>query len=381
MAASFAMLPPELTQEIWKIALLQESQERLVVVSDDCQLVYNFTYGNIGIPTIIPLKYLVSPLLSVNRESRHMAKVFYDVQLKVLSPSIPQLPAALADRQEYDSLSVYETLSLMGREAKTEINYQHIYQETQEELRKKYECDKAYWHKFCIKEGCRYEGPEGYDRMIHDWTNIAKAKAGPSLLPGKEKGIVHLKPERDTFAISPQKENWRFLIEREPAIAGPGITPACMGLYHISEAMPQSVCDRVQKVARLDYWDPNDSLINNVRNCPGGFQEVWNVWEYQHNQLMPNLTLDGEPFRRWGLCIFFHVKTYFSAFLGSKEADAFLPDLVACGGKSPHKLCELTSMAWKLKPGETRERQDQFLIRDLRQEDFEYGERDDDFIY
>ncbi|KAK8112671.1 hypothetical protein PG984_013197 [Apiospora sp. TS-2023a] len=65
MFERFGKLAPELRQSIWKAFLEQESSHRLVMV--------NVAYG----VTVEPHKQLVSPLLSVNRESRYCALKHY----------------------------------------------------------------------------------------------------------------------------------------------------------------------------------------------------------------------------------------------------------------------------------------------------------------
>ncbi|KAL7624379.1 hypothetical protein AAE478_005943 [Parahypoxylon ruwenzoriense] len=66
----FSDLPTELRLEVWEAALRRESERRLVVVD-------NLTRG------IALMKQLVSPFLTVNRESRAAAKAFYTIALDV----------------------------------------------------------------------------------------------------------------------------------------------------------------------------------------------------------------------------------------------------------------------------------------------------------
>ncbi|KAI1381504.1 hypothetical protein F4677DRAFT_440718 [Hypoxylon crocopeplum] len=63
----FSELPVELRLQIWEEAL---HRERLVLVSDRSR-------------TVCPMRKLVSPLLAVNRESRRVAKAFYNLTLDV----------------------------------------------------------------------------------------------------------------------------------------------------------------------------------------------------------------------------------------------------------------------------------------------------------
>ncbi|KAK8062328.1 hypothetical protein PG997_014425 [Apiospora hydei] len=65
MFERFGELAPELRQGIWKAFLEQESSHRLIMI--------NLTSGY----TIEPHKQLVSPLLSVNQESRYCALKYY----------------------------------------------------------------------------------------------------------------------------------------------------------------------------------------------------------------------------------------------------------------------------------------------------------------
>ncbi|KAI1370636.1 hypothetical protein F4677DRAFT_465025 [Hypoxylon crocopeplum] len=66
----FNQFPAELRLRVWNEALLQESSERIVFLGP-------ITYR------IIPFKSLVSPMLSVNVESRACATEFYNVKLRV----------------------------------------------------------------------------------------------------------------------------------------------------------------------------------------------------------------------------------------------------------------------------------------------------------
>lgn len=79
MATSFHKFPdlnPELRLMIWNEALLGERNTRTVILQDD---------------RVMPLKHLISPLLSVNYESRTCAQAFYDVKLDVYAVPKVQL--------------------------------------------------------------------------------------------------------------------------------------------------------------------------------------------------------------------------------------------------------------------------------------------------
>ncbi|OTB05401.1 hypothetical protein M426DRAFT_139468 [Hypoxylon sp. CI-4A] len=67
---SFNELPTELRLQVWEEFLLQETEKRLVVV-DTKRL------------TIFPMKRLISPLLTVNSESRTLTKTFYDYTIDI----------------------------------------------------------------------------------------------------------------------------------------------------------------------------------------------------------------------------------------------------------------------------------------------------------
>ncbi|KAK8064353.1 hypothetical protein PG994_006991 [Apiospora phragmitis] len=66
----FSQLPPELRLGIWKHALQEEAESRLVLFHQKHH-------------RVLPFKYLVSPILAVNAEARNAARKFYDVQLPV----------------------------------------------------------------------------------------------------------------------------------------------------------------------------------------------------------------------------------------------------------------------------------------------------------
>ncbi|KAI0376165.1 hypothetical protein F5Y04DRAFT_286203 [Hypomontagnella monticulosa] len=66
----FSELSPKLRMLIWEAALYQETEYRLVPVEKYSRTIY-------------PMKRLVSPLLSANRESRAAAKKFYNLVLAI----------------------------------------------------------------------------------------------------------------------------------------------------------------------------------------------------------------------------------------------------------------------------------------------------------
>lgn len=68
----FPLLPPELRDQVWDEALLQENEQRLIV------LIMHLGHQSVG-----PLPCLVSPLLAVNTESRARAKTFYPRRITV----------------------------------------------------------------------------------------------------------------------------------------------------------------------------------------------------------------------------------------------------------------------------------------------------------
>ncbi|KAI0006454.1 hypothetical protein F4779DRAFT_632944 [Xylariaceae sp. FL0662B] len=76
MAAFFKLFAPEVQDMIWNEFLLQESSDRMVILD-------RFT------SRILPVKSLVSPLLSVERNSRRCALRFYDTELMVFK--VPSL--------------------------------------------------------------------------------------------------------------------------------------------------------------------------------------------------------------------------------------------------------------------------------------------------
>ncbi|KAI0160779.1 hypothetical protein GGR57DRAFT_519668 [Xylariaceae sp. FL1272] len=71
----FKLLPPELRLEVWEAALDEEAVNRLPVLLDT---------------RIFPVKKLISPLLSVNVESRACALAFYDTKLTVYRLPLPE---------------------------------------------------------------------------------------------------------------------------------------------------------------------------------------------------------------------------------------------------------------------------------------------------
>ncbi|OTA87774.1 hypothetical protein M434DRAFT_15333 [Hypoxylon sp. CO27-5] len=72
----FNKFPAEIRFLIWEEALREESSERLVIIDHSTQ-------------KVIPFKSLVSPMLTVNKESRYFAVRFFDMKLVVCDlPSI-----------------------------------------------------------------------------------------------------------------------------------------------------------------------------------------------------------------------------------------------------------------------------------------------------
>ncbi|KAI1142226.1 hypothetical protein F5Y05DRAFT_218543 [Hypoxylon sp. FL0543] len=70
----FTDLPPEMRLKIWDLALHQEAQDRLLII---------YQAGHYDPPRLLPLKHHASPFLSVNYETRHLAKAFYPLKLAV----------------------------------------------------------------------------------------------------------------------------------------------------------------------------------------------------------------------------------------------------------------------------------------------------------
>lgn len=73
-------LPVELRSKIWRYALMEEARNRLVFIEQSSlRLVFPF--------------HLVSPFLTVNRESRQEAKAFYELKLEILEmPQKVEIP-------------------------------------------------------------------------------------------------------------------------------------------------------------------------------------------------------------------------------------------------------------------------------------------------
>ncbi|KAI0152908.1 hypothetical protein GGR57DRAFT_469452 [Xylariaceae sp. FL1272] len=74
----FSLLPAELRLDIWEEAVREEATNRLVILIDT---------------RVVPIKKLISPLLSVNRESRTRALKMYDTKLNIY-----RLPSPKPDR-------------------------------------------------------------------------------------------------------------------------------------------------------------------------------------------------------------------------------------------------------------------------------------------
>ncbi|KAI4859802.1 hypothetical protein F4820DRAFT_453521 [Hypoxylon rubiginosum] len=77
MATSFNLndLPPELRAIIWDFAIYHEARSRIILIEEQ---------------KILPYKYLCSPFLSVNSESRHFARKLYSVGIGVSNIKIPR---------------------------------------------------------------------------------------------------------------------------------------------------------------------------------------------------------------------------------------------------------------------------------------------------
>ncbi|KAK8133282.1 hypothetical protein PG999_001455 [Apiospora kogelbergensis] len=81
----FPRLPSELRQDIWELTLQEEARSRPGVL-------FHETHHR-----VMPFKYLVSPVLSVNREARSAALRFYDVKLPVW-PHLEKGPVWILER-------------------------------------------------------------------------------------------------------------------------------------------------------------------------------------------------------------------------------------------------------------------------------------------
>ncbi|KAI2473384.1 hypothetical protein F4781DRAFT_189784 [Annulohypoxylon bovei var. microspora] len=85
---TFAYLPTELRLQIWEDVLKQETEKRLVVIDLEHGSVY-------------PMKRLISPLLTVNRESRELAKAFYNFVIDVYRKTDSHKRHWLTDHKKY----------------------------------------------------------------------------------------------------------------------------------------------------------------------------------------------------------------------------------------------------------------------------------------
>ncbi|KAK8850796.1 hypothetical protein PGQ11_013275 [Apiospora arundinis] len=83
----FSQLPLKLRLAIWEHALQQEAS-RIVRYDRNYHCVLSF-------------KYLVSSILSVNKEARDMALTFYDVKLPVYPVILEEIPCAMATRASH----------------------------------------------------------------------------------------------------------------------------------------------------------------------------------------------------------------------------------------------------------------------------------------
>ncbi|KAI0131985.1 hypothetical protein BJ170DRAFT_591967 [Xylariales sp. AK1849] len=70
--SGFAKFPTELRLMVWKEFLLQEARNRIIILDQECTT-----------PYALPFADLVSPLLSVNQQTRQQAKRFYSCRLPV----------------------------------------------------------------------------------------------------------------------------------------------------------------------------------------------------------------------------------------------------------------------------------------------------------
>ncbi|KAK7993458.1 hypothetical protein PG989_006839 [Apiospora arundinis] len=99
----FGKLPKELRLEVWDTFLEQESSHRMVLVNTTP--VYNFE----------PRKQLVSPLLTINKESRYCALRFYTYKVDVLAypgPRATRCSSAIM-HDEQDIKDCFEYCSLV----------------------------------------------------------------------------------------------------------------------------------------------------------------------------------------------------------------------------------------------------------------------------
>ncbi|KAK7995808.1 hypothetical protein PG991_015275 [Apiospora marii] len=76
---NFRILPPEVKIEVWRFALLAESQERVVLLHNR---------------HVVPRRQLISPLLSTNKLSRDIALEFLTLSIPVADVPIAEVPFA-----------------------------------------------------------------------------------------------------------------------------------------------------------------------------------------------------------------------------------------------------------------------------------------------
>ncbi len=333
----------ELRQDIWFLALVRESNERLLFT------LYSKPHKRAA---IYPLRCYISPFLLVNSESRVSAKKFYNVQLKVRSMPAASLPKPIT------RMTINRFLTLSDDEIRAAITQYLIHERKYEEfleISDEFLLGALFTYistgRIVLPSADRHRDAMTlhlYALRANDETPPELSSRGPLSTrmalaiqlctyratfdpTGQEKGVIHICPEHDTF-LQYGHVSWSFAEELDDVRS----QPCYMGRFvtHMSEPIPSDIGNRVTKVAILETWR-------------GGYQRklkgMWYATEYLTTVGVPSRTVTGS-LKYWRMgTLFPNVKVFSHGFLDQPLTPRFISHVEESGGKNPLELYDLTT--------------------------------------
>lgn len=277
----FPSLFPEIRLQIWNEALLGARDTRTVIVNND---------------RVLPLKHLVSPLLSVNFESRACAQAFYGLKLDVIS--VPTITKEQILQIEVSIRSAWDRRG-EGRELPDTLYAATL----KNVLRNIYAQD-------AVKEA---------DEAEH------------------RKGAVYVSPEYDTLVVGYEVglhffiEGYLQLLYRDhPA-------PGEISWNYITAKLPEAAFQKTSSLTRVVVTRDADSLRHLVIH---GFYPS-RLFNHEFGPHPPVMTICQEKTDvdlYWKARLFPKVRHYYSLPLGMHEYNMFLQRIITHGGRMPYKI-------------------------------------------
>ncbi|ROV88262.1 hypothetical protein VSDG_09021 [Cytospora chrysosperma] len=291
MATSFQKFP-DLTSElrlmIWNEALLGERNSRTVILQDD---------------RVMPLKHLISPLLSVNYESRTCAQAFYNVKLDVYAvPKAQDEPiGGLIANADYWTSRLGKGGIAPYRAAIRRIIHDVV-------------------------------APMAIERAAHRMGTVYVNLEQDTLILGYECGL-HLLPDMKMKLLGethpdPEDFPWAYITSKLPAAA----CEKASSLIRITVTIP-----------RLSPSDPN--LRDNLYRFAGEFPN--------HLALVSIRYSKRDAGRLWKENLFPRPRYLYNLPLDMLEHDRFLHRIITSGGCLPYNLERWVYYTGEFSQGET----------------------------